>query len=100
MKKNKYFKITKLNLKINSKIKKEYFRLKKDRYSKNANWFFRKRSFAQGLVKKNKIYWKASTTFFQSKKINKYAGGIKRKFPRMSVNLKKFVEEIFSHRTY
>jgi len=75
-------------------IEPEFKKLKDDKYLNNPNWIFRKRSFAQGKVKKGKVFWIDKTTFFQSKKINKYAGGIQRKFPKMSLRLKNFSKKI------
>ena len=75
-------------------VKPEFKKLKDDKYLNNPEWIFRKRSFAQGTIRGGKLSWKNSVSFFQSKKINKYAGGILRKFPKMSKHLKKFSERI------
>jgi hypothetical protein len=75
-------------------IKPEFDNLKDDKYLKNPNWIFRKRSFGQGIVNKKRIFWHKKTNFFQPKKINNYAGGIKRNFPKISLKLKKFSEKI------
>ena len=48
------------------KIKPEFSKLKDDKYLNNPNWIFRKRSFAQGKIKKGKLSWINSTIFFQS----------------------------------
>ena len=72
----------------------EFKKLKNDKYLNNPKWIFRKRSFAQGKIKSGKVLWNNRTTFFQSKKINKYAGGITRKFPKMSLKLKNFAKKI------
>jgi|TARA_B110001450_G_C17532443_1_gene445187 hypothetical protein len=75
-------------------IESEFKKLKDDKFLKNSSWVFRKRSFAQGKINKEKLLWNKSTVFFQSKKINTYVGGITRRFPKMSVKLKKFSEKI------
>ena len=78
----------------NRKLKSEFNKLVDDNYLKNTKWIFRKRSFAKGIINNNNLNWSKGSIFFQSKKINKYAGGIKRKFPNMSTKLKKYVKEI------
>jgi hypothetical protein len=75
-------------------IDSEFKKLKDDKFLKNSSWVFRKRSFAQGKINKGKVLWNKSTVFFQTKKINSYAGGIARKFPKMSAKLKKFTEKM------
>lgn len=74
-------------------IKSEFEKLKNDKYLKSPKWIFRKRSFGQGTVKRGKIFWHSNKIFFQSKKINKYAGGIKRIFPKISLKLKNFTKK-------
>jgi hypothetical protein len=75
-------------------INSEFKKLKNDKYLKNSKWIFRKRSFGQGTIKRKKIFWNNNNIFFQSKKINKYAGGIKRTFPKISSKLKIFAKKI------
>lgn len=78
----------------NIKVESEFNKLLEDKYLKSSKWKFRKRSFGKGIIFQNKLRWKKGSTFYQSKKINSYAGGIKRKFPEMSLKLKKFVKNI------
>ena len=74
-------------------IKKEFFKLKDDKYLNSSKWIYRKRAFAEGIIKNRNLIWNKNNLFFQSKKINKFAGGISRKFPKLSELLKKNVEK-------
>ncbi len=79
---------------LDEKSLKEFDKLRNDKYLNNSKWVYRKRSFAQGILSKKKVIWSKNYNFFQSKKINKFAGGIKRKFPKMSSLLKNSVDKI------
>jgi len=82
---------------ISEDIKKEFFKLKNDNYLNNTKWIFRKRSFAEGSIVKSKLTWTKKNTFFQPKKINKFVGGVIRKFPMLSRPLKKFIENLLNN---
>ncbi len=89
----KNFAIFKLKGEINEKVKQEFYNLKNDKFLK-TKWIFRKRSYAKAKILKSKIIWLQGTKFFQSKKNNKYAGGIKRKFNPMSYKIKNCIKKI------
>ncbi len=91
MKKN--FTIFELKNKINKESLKKFDDLKNDKFLK-GKWIFRKRSYAKAKIVKSKIIWQRGTSFFQSKKNNKYIGGVNRNFYPMNIKIRQCVEEI------
>ena len=94
IKNNKSFFIFHLKDEITNTTRKKFNYLKDDKFLKNKKWNFRKRSFAKGEISNLKILWSKDNSFFQSKKNNKYVGGIKRKFYPMTLVIKKSIEKI------
>ena len=66
-----------------------------DKYEKSKGYYFRFRNFSKIIIKNKIVDHLTDTKFFQNKKINRYAGGIKRKFSPIKKNIKFLMVKLF-----
>ena len=68
--------------------------LKDDQYLREAEWPFRKRSYARGVLTTVGIKWNSGTDFYQPDSLNEYAGNVKRIFEPACLEIKNFIESL------
>lgn len=71
-----------------------------DRYEKSKGFYFRFRKFSKIIIKDKKINQLIDTNFFQKKKINRYVGGIKRKFEPIDEKIRLLMIDMFNKNFY
>ena len=69
------------------KISQSFKFLPPDKYEKSKGYYFRFRNFSKIVIKNKIVDFSTDTKFFQNKKTNRYAGGIKRKFNPIKKNI-------------
>ena len=80
---------------FDSEIIKSFKKLPPDKYEKSKGYYFRFRRFSKFRVINQKINFLSETNFFQDKKTNRYAGGLKRQFQPISEKVKLKIIKIF-----
>lgn len=65
-----------------------------------GQFVFRKRAYARGVLSPHGIEWDSSTDFCQPRRINDYAGGIKRVFAPAGVAIRKYIQELLQSAFY
>ena len=77
------------------KISQSFKFLPPDKYEKSKGYYFRFRNFSKIVIKNKIVDFSTDTKFFQNKKTNRYAGGIKRKFNPIKKNIKILMVKLF-----
>lgn len=70
--------------KIDLEIKKSFHYLHADKNDVSKGFYYRYRRYSRFFIKKNKLQLDDNTNFYQSKKLNRFAGGKLRKFKNIS----------------
>lgn len=80
--------------KLSKHLKKSFNDLPEDKNEKSKGFYFRLRRFTKLTFKNNKFLFDENTKFYQSKKINRFAGGKIRKFSPINQNILKELKQL------
>ena len=83
--------------KIDKAILKSFVNLPYDKYEKSKGYYFRFRRFSKFYIINDSISFISDTKFFQAKQLNRYAGGLKRKFLPIEDKIKFKMVELFKN---